>query len=140
VQGFTHSDVFSVVVLAGKVDVLYGLRPCHAVAGNGARYLALMGERTMMAGMTAHPKLHFLRGQINAHCQTVGRGNEAAPTMADIEAAFNANAGLVLKDALQADANGVAPARVATWKLLPIHPKLAFLSSEVRLCATRSLW
>jgi hypothetical protein len=47
--------------------------------------------------------------------------------MADIEAAFNASAGLVFVDALQADANGVVPARVAAWKLLLVHPKLAFL-------------
>jgi hypothetical protein len=57
----------------------------------------------------------------------VVREDVATPTMADIEAAFNANAGLVLVDALQADANGVAPPRVAAWKMLPIHPKLAFL-------------
>jgi hypothetical protein len=41
--------------------------------------------------------------------------------MADIEAAFNANAGLVLVDALQTDTNGVALACVAAWKLLPIN-------------------
>jgi hypothetical protein len=63
--------------------------------------------------MTAHPKLHTLRGLINAHSHAVEREDVATPTMTDIEAAFNANAGLVLVESLQADANGVAPPRVA---------------------------
>jgi hypothetical protein len=125
--GDSLTPMYFLVVVNGKVEVLYGLRPCHAVAGNGARLLALMGERTMMAGMTAHPKLHTLRGQINAQSHAVEREDVAAPTMADIHAAFNANAELVLVDALQADANGIAPPRVAASKMLPIHPKFAFL-------------
>jgi hypothetical protein len=121
------TPMYFLVVVSGKVEVLYGLRPCHAVAGNGARYLALMGERTMVAGMTAHPKLHSLRGQLNGQSQAIGREEVAAPTMENIEGAFNANAGLALVDALQADANGVPPAQLAAWKMLPIHPKFASL-------------
>jgi hypothetical protein len=118
---------YFLVVVAGKVEVLYGLRPCHEIAGNGTRYLALMGERMMVAGMMSHPKIYPLRGQLNAKSQAVGRHDVAAPTRADIEAAFDANADLELVDALQADANGVAAPRVAAWRMLPIHPKFAFL-------------
>jgi hypothetical protein len=116
--GDSITPMYLWVEMNGKVEVLYGLRPCHAVAGNGARLLALVlvGERTMMAGKTAHPKLHILRGQINAQSHTAGREDVAAPTMADIEAAFNANAGLALTETLQADANGFTPPRVAAWK------------------------
>jgi hypothetical protein len=46
--GDSLTPMYFLVVVNSKVEVLYGLRPCHAVAGNGARLLALMGERTMM--------------------------------------------------------------------------------------------
>jgi hypothetical protein len=35
------TPMYFLVVVAGKMEVLYGLRPCHAVAGNGA---ALVGR------------------------------------------------------------------------------------------------
>ena len=35
---------YFLVVVSNEVEVLYGLRPCHAVAGSGQRYLALLGE------------------------------------------------------------------------------------------------
>ena len=85
-------ELYALVVVQDRVQVLYGLRPCHEVAGQGGRYFALIGERGNPAGTPVPPKLYTLAGAIGVQEVAFRRALAAAPSEADIVTAFGANA------------------------------------------------
>ena len=119
--------LYALVVVQDRVQVLYGLRPCHEVAGQGGRYFALIGERGNLAGTPVPPKLYTLAGAIGVQEVAFRRALVAAPSEADIVTAFGANANLELVAPLVQGQAAQPPDEVSTLKTLPIHPKLACL-------------
>ena len=112
----------------GTVQLVYGFRFCHAVAGQGQRVLALGGERLRMTGAERPPDLLTLAGNLAGQWPHFGTGAARAPTMADAIAALDANADLRLVDPLAADANNAdANPEITARRALVIHPKLGLL-------------
>jgi len=122
----TPATRYFLVVFGGRVEVMYGLRGCTQLAGNGGRYLTLVGERTMVAGHEAQPKLYKLDGALGVQFAGFERQDAEPPELAAIAAAFAADPALTLVDPLPPNPDD-PPETVTAWKVLPIHPKLASL-------------
>ncbi len=113
------------VTAAGNVQLVYGIRFCHATAGQGQRVLALMGERSIMAGMERPPSLVSLHGNLGNQNQFFGASTIRAMPFGDMVTAIGADPNLALFDPLAADPNDAAAnPEITTRKALVIHPLL----------------
>jgi hypothetical protein len=115
------TSVTLLVAVGDHFQVIYGLRPCHHVPGGGTRLLALMGERTVRAAFTGHPKLVKVRGNIVAQ-------TSAFETVTARAAGPDAIALALAGDPTQLlpELDDAAP-EITTIKALPLHRKWAAL-------------
>ena len=90
---------------AGRVQLVYGLRLCHAVQGQGERILGLGGERTLIAGVERQPDLLTLAGNLDGQHAHFGSVAVRAPPMNAAIAALDADGNKLLVDPLAADQN-----------------------------------
>jgi len=114
---------------AGSVQLVYGLRFCHDIAGSGQRVLGLAGERSVIAGVERPPDLVTLAGNLpgqNAHFGT--NDPIRAATVEDIVAALDADPAKLLMDPLAADPdNDEVNPEIVARRALVIHPKIGLL-------------
>ena len=113
---------------AGSVQLIYGIRFCHVVQGQGERLLALGGERLRIAGTERPPDLLTLAGNIAGQTTHFGIATVRAPTVETIIGALDADSDLRLVNPLAADPNNQdANPEVVARRALVIHPKLGLL-------------
>ena len=110
------------IVKEGKVQVLYGWRACRPLDEDGKIYTGLVGDRiTSPSGVDVLPRLVQTDGAANEQYKHFGKVSAKAPTMADIQAAFEADDTKELVDPSTSDA--MEP--LSVWGVLPVHPKVA---------------
>jgi len=126
---------FLAVNAARQVQLIYGMRFCHAIDGQGKRVLVLGGERLLIAGIERPPDSLTLAGNVTNQAAHFGEVTTRPPTIADALAVFAGDANLNLVDLLAAEGNdkdeddddAAVTLEVVARRTLVIHPKLGLL-------------
>jgi hypothetical protein len=121
---------YSLIVTAtDQVQLLYGLKFCHATAANpGRRVFALGGERILRAGgIERHPYFLRLDCNIGEQWRNFAEADVPAPELQDQLDGFAADAQLQYSDPLVPNPAGDAAPTVTVRRTFRIHPKLGCL-------------
>ena len=127
--GDSLTEAYSLIVRDNTVHVLYAWRACRALDPEGRRYAGLIGEGRGGEGCYIPPKLFITKptpAERQHQYQTFQRMLAAPASMAAIQAALAADGNLTLvPPAVGVD--GIEPEQIGTWKVFPVHAKVAAL-------------
>jgi len=115
---------YFLVVVGGRVEVLYGLKACYESDHPGSRFMGLMGDHKARSnGTVIPPKLYRVAGAINNQMDAFDKVNLSALPADAIATSFSGDADL----AVVPRPDGTNGHDLAVWKAMPVHPKIACL-------------
>ena len=116
------SPLYFLLVLEGKVQVLYGWRVCRALDPDGKTWVGFIGDRRISpSGVALPPKLFKAGDGGTEQYKSFGQVVTKPMSMADAQAAYTADANLSWLDTVE----GVDAEKLTVWSVLPVHPKVA---------------